>query len=456
MTQSRKITESGRSNLHFGRVLIVAILFGALAPLTALAAEPSEEAVQDCFHEVRKVMLERQIEQLDSETAPRVRHLCANGDIQGARDLVISSDSRQRPPPCMWQVNTLIKRSGQSPSQEVLDEVSALCKQGELEAALEVIGESLAATKTPPKAPAEILSFTVDRNVVNKGDSVTLSWKTSNASSVHLNDLSERGTLSHIDSETKVQPSGSKKIIVKRDSRFGLTAVGHGSGPDVLVDKSVKVRIDHQPTIKFTDNHFVRDITIRAGEKVTLLWDVYFAETIKLDGKPVIPRGELIVSPSRTTWYTMTAWSISEKKKAEEKLVVRVSPFPQPSLSPPFSRIQVCRKIDNSGRCIQPDGPFWKGDKIHAVITLRKPSAGSHSVTRNFFESTDVNSIKGWKKRDSEHSRFTAPGGDQIIHFEISKPWGRGYRKLELVFDEKKHTRSSIIYCVECPGHDEW
>ena len=33
---------------------------------------------------------------------------------------------------------------------------------------------------------------------------------------------------------------------------------------------------------------------------------------------------------------------------------------------------------------------------------------------------------------------------------------GKGPRKLVVVLDGQEQTRSEILYCVECPGHDEW
>jgi len=146
-------------------------------------------------------------------------------------------------------------------------------------------------------------------------------------------------------------------------------------------------------------------------------------------------------------------------KVTKEHAIVHVSPFLPPKLSPEFKSVELCKEVDKSGtsyRCDSPDGPFWKGDKIHVIVRFKNISKGVHRMERVIYSSSVFGSTKFRKihREESSFKKSSKPGYMEIT-FEIPNP-EKGVQKLLLVLDGKKNRKSEIPYCVECPGHDEW
>lgn len=436
---------------------VFCLLSGAFAPPTATAtamADEAEQAEQSCLSEVRTALIEGKSEPLDSETAQSVRDHCKRGDTKGALALLNAGDSQQPNPQqsCVREINNRLKRSGQDLSREILAEAHRRCRSGDLEAALAVIDGAIS---TAPTAAPAVLSFTADRAVFQENESVTLTWKTSNANEVFLARV-DPDAPTGISDRKPVQASGSAKVTPPGTSTYLLTALGSGAQPK-MDQRKLLLRVDAAPNI-FRFQAY--PTTIRAGESAELSWDVYGAEQVRLDQQDVDARGDRTVKPTRKTYYKLTAWSSSEEtaKKSEEVAAVSVSPFPRARLGSAIARIDLCRELETSGgsaRCISSDGPFWSSDEIQVMVRFGNLSSGRHTIARTFYRGTDYGS-QGWRILDRESSGFDNPSpGDALATFAIPR-LGKGILKLEIVLDGDPGTRSEIKFCVECPGHDEW
>ncbi|MCL1967263.1 MAG: OmpA family protein [Fibromonadales bacterium] len=145
--------------------------------------------------------------------------------------------------------------------------------------------------KQAEAAPAPTILFTVSPDVVSKGQSATLTWQVSNASSVEIEGL---GT---------VEASGSKKVKPTANTTYTLTASGDGGTRTSSVD--VEIAAGPVPIILFSAN----PESIQTGHSVTLKWEVANATEVSIDngvGK-VQPKGSKQVKPTSNIAYTLTA-----------------------------------------------------------------------------------------------------------------------------------------------------
>jgi hypothetical protein len=445
MTESRETPGLAVANVRRACLTALCVLSTSLVPWGATADESAGETEQECMAQVRRALSQKNLKQLDKRTLEAVKEHCQRGDTKGAlAQLDAGGDAQHQ---CVREINTRVKRSGQDVAQEAVAQALALCKAGDPEAALEVI-ES--ATASAPEVAPSITSFSADRTEFKEGESVTLSWETADATKVFLA-RQDRGTPTGFGEQ--VEASGSAKVEPPGTSTYLLSALGSGERPQ-LVQRKVEVRLDSGPNIF----RFRADpMTIRAGERAELSWDVYGAEQVRLGDQDVDARGELSVSPRRKTYYQLRAWS-STDQMAEEVVAVSVSPFPRAKLSRAVARIELCRDLDTSGgsaRCLGADGPFYRANIIQVIVLFRDLAPGTHSIERTFYRGKEYGA-KGWKRIDSEDGEFHNPRqGDGVATFAIPR-LETGIRKLEIVLDNDTTTRSVIQYCVECPGHDEW
>jgi len=164
--------------------------------------------------------------------------------------------------------------------------------------------------KQADAAPAPTILFTVSPDVVNKGQSVTLTWQVTNASSVEIDGI---GT---------VDVSGSKKVKPTANTTYTLTAKGEGGTKSSSVD--VELAAGPVPSILFSAN----PESVQTGHPVTLKWEVTNSTEVKIDngiGK-VQPKGSKQVKPTSTTAYTLTA--VGEGGTKSETVDVEVTEPP--------------------------------------------------------------------------------------------------------------------------------
>ncbi len=287
----------------------------------------------------------------------------------------------------------------------------------------------------------KIISFTSSNNIVEKGEFVTLSWQTENASKVML------GRAGSADFH-EVPMSGSETILIDKTSTYVLMASPKSSkGPTKVESKKVKIEVTkNEPVI---GSFYASHPTIRRGIKSKLLWKVFGADQVTLNGEPVQAIGDKIVSPMRAKSYVLRAQT--GEKVVEENLSIYVTPFGAPKLSNPIVSLELCKDIDTIGgysRCISSDGPFYTGDIIYLMARFKNLPKGKHKVKRITYKGFFGNDK--WTKTHQEESSFENPGkGERFMIFSIVN-LGEGAKKLKIIFDDKKETSSEIIYCIDC------
>ena len=420
--------------------ITIALIIFCVTPIKDADAQQGDEATRRCLAEVRETMGREEIKQLGTGDQKKVAELCKQGDVKRATKYVMQIGASKR---CTRGLNAHIKNNNLDVAKEIRSRAYSTCRQGDLRKAIAVVSGS--PTKEPV-APAEIISFVATKSKVKKGGSVTLSWRTANANTVMLG---RAGTKDF----KNVQTSGSQSVSPDKTTTYVLMAGRSTKGPTKMESKKIQVSVISDPQIfRFSAS----PSTIRKGLKTKLTWDVYGADRVTLNGTPVSPRGDKVVSPERTKNYTLMART--GDKVIKEHANVHVSPFPPPKLSTAFHSVELCKKVNKSGesyRCVSPDGPFWRGNDIHVIVRFKNLPKGRHKVERVIYDSGVFGSGK-WKRIHREKSSFqNTRTGYAEITFKIPSV-GKGVRKLELVLDDKKNTRSDIRYCVECPGHDEW
>ncbi|MFH1674773.1 MAG: RHS repeat-associated core domain-containing protein [Pseudomonadota bacterium] len=159
-------------------------------------------------------------------------------------------------------------------------------------------------------------SISADRTSIVLGESVTLSWTATNADTVAI----DNGI-------GQVDPSGSITVFPGETTTYTVTANNAaGSATD-----SVTVSVIVPPTVDISAD----PDSITLGELSTLTWSSTSADTVTIDNGigDVAPNDSLIVSPTQTTTYTITATNSagSAQSSATITLVAAVAPLPEGS-----------------------------------------------------------------------------------------------------------------------------
>jgi hypothetical protein len=288
---------------------------------------------------------------------------------------------------------------------------------------------------------AKINSFVSNKNQVKKGDFVILTWETEHASTVRLG---KAGTADF----HKVPSFGSETVSIDKSSTYVLMVSQKSTkGPAEVESKKIKISVtNNEPVI---GNFHASRPTIRRGVASKLMWNVFGADHVTLDGESVSAIDDKIVTPNRTTNYILKAQT--GDKIIEETLSIYVTPFALPNLSPPIYSLELCRRIDVNGgysRCISSDGPFATGDKIYLIARFKNLPPGKYMVKRTTYNGF-YNSDK-WSKTHQEESSFENPGkGEGVLTFPIVN-LGEGAKKLKITLNDEQNTSSEIIYCIDC------
>ena len=172
-------------------------------------------------------------------------------------------------------------------------------------------------TYTTPSTSPVINSFTASRSRIDPGETVTLTWRTTNATSVTISGIS--GGLS-LDGSTTVRPS--------RTTTYTLTARGSGRS----VTRSVTVTVSGTGTVTGLVNSFTANpTTIAEGNSAVLEWTTTGAESLTITGGETIdtsdiPAGNAVVAPTTTTTYTLTATGESGTPPVVRTVTITVIP----------------------------------------------------------------------------------------------------------------------------------
>lgn len=167
--------------------------------------------------------------------------------------------------------------------------------------------ESSPAVKSSQPAPT--IALTASPTSVNQGSSTTLSWTTTNATSISLDN--NIGSVALSDSR-QVTPAGT--------TTYTATATGQGGTTSASV--SVTVILRPQVSIQITPS------TVKAGATATLTWNSSNATSVTLDnGIGVVgASGSKTVTPTDSTSYTATASSPAGTATATANVTVVFPP----------------------------------------------------------------------------------------------------------------------------------
>ncbi|PZR11845.1 MAG: hypothetical protein DI536_16040 [Archangium gephyra] len=170
-------------------------------------------------------------------------------------------------------------------------------------AAFMTTGCKIQKPSTPVPASPTIDSFTVSKPDAEKGDQITLTWKTSNATSIELREATA-GDLGVAINTLE----GSHAVTLESDALFVLTARGEG-GTDA---RAVSVRVNESSGDAVTLQALPP--TINGGAHATLVWTApgATAVTITANGQPLSTGGQLAtgavdVRPLVDTTYVLAA-----------------------------------------------------------------------------------------------------------------------------------------------------
>jgi len=140
------------------------------------------------------------------------------------------------------------------------------------------------------EAAAPTIWFSASPDVINKGQSVTLTWQVNNASIIEIEGIG------------MIEPSGSKKVKPTENTTYTLTAIGDGGTRISSVD--IEVTSGPVPVILFTAS----SDTIQKGQSVTLTWQVTNASSVSIEGiGKVQASGSRKIKMTESAVYTLTA-----------------------------------------------------------------------------------------------------------------------------------------------------
>ena len=138
--------------------------------------------------------------------------------------------------------------------------------------------------------PPTIDSFTATPSTIDEGQSATLNWATTNATSCTIGGSS-------------VAVDGSMTVSPTTTTTYTLTATGAGG----TVSQNVTVTVNEITPPPTIDSFTAAPSTIDEGQSATLNWATTNATSCTIGGSSVAVDGSMTVSPTTTTTYTLTA-----------------------------------------------------------------------------------------------------------------------------------------------------
>src|SRR5882724_4100243 len=158
----------------------------------------------------------------------------------------------------------------------------------------------------PPPPASSIDSFRAVPSTIAVGQSATLTWETSNATTVTLT-----GTPVPVDRALAVSPPTT--------TSYDLLADGVSGRITLTVTQPAP-----PPPASSIDSFRAVPTTITVGQSATLTWETSNATTVTLNGTTVPADGALTVSPPTTTSYDLLADGVSGR------ITLTVTPVPPP------------------------------------------------------------------------------------------------------------------------------
>jgi len=234
-------------------------------------------------------------------------------------------------------------------------------------------------TVTPPTPPPTV-SITADPVSIRYGQSATLMWSSTNATSCDI----EPGI-------GAVGPSGSISVSPTVTTSYTITAIGAGG----MATASVTITVAPPPAPTVHISAYPR--RIRQGQSATLRWRSRNAETC--DIQPGIgavgTSGSMSVSPTATSTYTITAFGPGGVASDSVRIIV-IPPRPTVSLSADPVSIRKGEPSTLSWQSTNADSAFIRPG------TGEVPASGSITVSpRRTTQYTITVTGPGGRARDS-------------------------------------------------------
>ena len=284
---------------------------------------------------------------------------------------------------------------------------------------------------TPTPAPT-VDSFTASPSTITEGESATLSWQTTNATSVTIKDGNGNTVYSgsSVDGSTTVSPAST--------TTYTLTASGDGGTANASVTVTVNAAPTPAPTV---DSFTANPSTITEGESATLSWQTTNATSVTIkdgNGNTVYSGssvdGSTTVSPTSTTTYTLTA--SGDGGTANASVTVTVNPADNGTVDTrTFSSSDVPKSIpDNDSNGVISTLEITDGSNIQSLtvtvdithtyvgdltlyligpdgttVTLRQNSGGSADNIHETYSVTDFNgksAVGTWKLKVVDSARY--------------------------------------------------
>ncbi|MFT4547080.1 MAG: hypothetical protein ACI9UA_003405 [Pseudoalteromonas tetraodonis] len=243
-------------------------------------------------------------------------------------------------------------------------------------------GSGMAGSTGPP-----IRLFAVDHVLIPEGESVVLSWDVGTDATTLTIDQGIGNVL-----PMTTDGIGQTTVNPLANTTYTLTA-SNAAGTNTSM---VTVTVTNQPIIEF----FTADQTIVAPDTpVQLDWGVLSVDSLDLNGSDVTGSSSLVVMPSATTTWTLTANNSNGTISAQVTVTVVIPG------EPVISEISA----DNQGTLVDEDGESkdW--------IELHNPS-GSTAILNDYYLSDDPGDLTKWRLPN-----MTLPAGDYLLIFASGK-----------------------------------
>lgn len=218
-------------------------------------------------------------------------------------------------------------------------------------------------------SPAPTVQLQAGFSQITAGQSVTLTWKSSNASSVSIDPSI---------SSTALPLSGSAKVTPAKTTTYQMTATGVGGSASSTATVTVTAAPPPAPTVTLSTSQ----ATVSSGGTVTLTWASSNATSVSINpavGTATLPlSGSAPVVPAATTTYTITATAGSQTATASAAVMV----LPTGTTASPISHLIVVilqnHSFDNlfgtypGANGLDPNAPSYK--QADAAGTIISPT----------------------------------------------------------------------------------
>lgn len=164
-----------------------------------------------------------------------------------------------------------------------------------------------------PMAPAPTATLATSSGTVNAGQSVTLTWTSTNATSVMITPSV---------SSTPLALSGSATVTPQSTTTYNMTATGKGGTAAAAATVTVSAASSTAPAVTLSAAYG----TITSGTSTTLTWTSSNATSVSISPSVSTAAlglsGSATVNPAATTTYTITATNGAQSATATQAVTV--------------------------------------------------------------------------------------------------------------------------------------